>query len=205
MTKSEYFAAGMAKVKENDLEKAVELFTKVLELDATDANALSQRAVCYLNMEKYDLSMFDMNLAIEHDPDYAFRYQCRGYLKARLQDFEGAVADYEKAVELEPEDAIALNNLALAQEQLGYAKKAKANFDKSDKLSGIKTTEERAKERKLKAEKEKTPIKTVEENKKDPEQTKGDIAKSVLTDKKTFKEFIRFIGNGFKLKENDKG
>ena len=35
-----------------------------------------------------------------------------------LRDIQGAIADYEKAVELDPEDAITLNNLGLLEEQV---------------------------------------------------------------------------------------
>lgn len=203
MTKETYFAQGMAKVKENDHQGAIDLFTLVLKEDPKDANAYSQRAIAYLNLEKYELSLFDMNKAVEYDPEYSFRYQSRGYLRARMKDYEGAIADYEKAVELDPQDAIAYNNLALAQEQMGWAKQAKDNFDKSDKMQGIKTGEERSNDRIEKAEKEKAQTEEAKEEKKNAEPTKGEIAKSVFTKKSSFKEFIRFIGNGFKLKDND--
>ncbi len=195
MTKEEYFAKGLAKVKENDHHTSIELFSKVLEIDPKDADALSQRAVAYLNLEQYELSMFDMNLAIEFDPEYSYRYQCRAYLKARLKDYEGSVEDYQKAVDLDPSDSIAYNNLALAQDQLGWANKAQANFDKSDTIAGIKTTQQRSEERKMNADIPKETEKKV---------SKGEITKSVFTNKNSFKEFIRFIRNGFKLNKNDK-
>ena len=208
MTKEDYFAQGLVKVKENDHLGAIELFTTVLNLDSQNADALSQRAVAYLNVEKYELSMKDMDLAVQLDPEYGYRYQCRAYLKTRIGKTESAIKDYEKAVELDPKDGIAYNNLALAQEQLGWAKQAKGNFNQSDKLMGIKTAQERAESR-IENAKE---IPTEKENKKESFPTelteeqipsKSEIAKSVFTKKSSFKEFIRFIGNGFKLKEND--
>ena len=204
MTKDDHFAQGLIKVKENDHHGAVELFTIVLKEDPINADALSQRAVAYLNLEQYDLSMMDMNLAIKHDPEYGYRYQCRAYLKTRLGDNEGAITDYEKAVELDPKDAIAYNNLALAQEQIGWAKKAKANFDKSDTMMGIKTAEERSKARIENADKTAITEEIEKDTKVNEDAKKGAIAKSVFTKESSFKEFINFIRNGFKLKENDK-
>ncbi|MDA7803344.1 tetratricopeptide repeat protein [Crocinitomix sp.] len=195
MTKEEYFALGMVKVKENDHHAAIEMFSIVLKEDPTNADALSQRGVAYLNIEEYVLSLDDMNLAIKHDPEYSFRYQSRGYLKARLRDHEGAIKDYEKAVELDPSDGIAYNNLALAQEQMGWAGKAKENFDKSDQKMGVKTAEDRAKER-MEQNANAKAVESAETN-----LGKGDIAKSVFTQKSSFKEFIQFIKNGFKLKQ----
>ena len=200
MTNKELFALGMAKVKENEHLEAIRIFTEVLENDPRDANALSHRGIAYLNIDKLDLSLADMNAAVAYDPEYSFRYQSRGYLKAHMKDYEGALADYEKAVELDPNDAIAINNLALAQEQMGWAKEAKENFDKSDRLSGMKTAEERAEERRNLAEKE---VKMQDESTEDTV-SKGEIARNVFTKKETFKEFIQFIKNGFRIKKDDK-
>jgi len=202
MTNKELFALGMVKVKENDHLEAIRIFTEVLETNPTDANALSQRGIAYLNIEKLELSLADMDAAVEHDSEYSFRYQSRGYLKARMKNYDGALADYQKAVELDPDDAIAHNNLALMQEQMGWAKKAKMNFDKSDRLSGVKTAEERAQDRRNQAEKEsKAPEPNVEVA---APESKGKIAKDVFTRKETFQEFIKFIKNGFRIKKDDK-
>lgn len=204
MTKTDFFAQGLIKVKENDHSGAIALFSLVLKNEPNNANALSQRAVAYLNIEKYELSMADMNLAIKYDPNYGYRYQCRAYLKTRLKDNEGAIKDYEKAVELDPKDGIAYNNLALAQEQLGWTKQAEANYNKSDQIMGIKTAQERSDARKnnVKTEQKNATDKIVDENISMP--SKREIAKSVFTKKSSFKEFIRFIGNGFKIKEDEK-
>lgn len=204
MTKDANFAQGLIKVKENDHFAAIELFSLVLAEDPRDANALSQRAVCYLNILDHKNSMKDINAAIEVDPEYGYYYQCRAYIKANAKDYEGSIKDYEKAVELDPQDSIAYNNLALAQEQMGWNKQAKRNFDKSDQSAGIKTAEERSNERIAKAEKtslENSKEKVISSSDKD---SKGEIAKSVFTKKNSFKEFLSFVGNGFKLKENDK-
>ena len=45
-----------------------------------------------------------------------------------------AISDYKKAIELDPEDAVAENNLGMLEEQLGYQSKAKNRFDRADEL-----------------------------------------------------------------------
>ena len=47
-----------------------------------------------------------------------------------------AQKDYEKAIELDPEDAVAFNNLGLVEEKMGRMEKAKDYFEKADSLSG---------------------------------------------------------------------
>ena len=46
-----------------------------------------------------------------------------------------AIADYEKAIELDPEDAVAQNSLGLLQEQLGYKQEAKKRFEIAHELT----------------------------------------------------------------------
>ena len=200
MTTAEKFDLAMRKVKENDHHGAIALFNAVLIEDELDANAFCHRGIAYLNLESYDLSMADLNKAVELDPEYGFLYQARAYLKTRLKDHDGALADYQKAVDLDPSDPIAYNNLALAQEQMGWTGRAKENFNKSDNLQGIKTTEERAKARIDQAVNQAEIAETADKQKAD----RVKIAQQVFTKKSTFKEFLRFIGNGFKLKKNDK-
>ncbi|MFT5823531.1 MAG: tetratricopeptide (TPR) repeat protein [Crocinitomix sp.] len=215
MTKDANFAKGLIKVKENDHLAAIKLFTLVLKTDPKDANALSQRAVCYLNLQNHKKSMADINAAIQADPTHGYYYQCRAYIKANMKDYEGSIKDYEKAVELDPEDSIAYNNLALAQEQMGWAKQAKANFNKSDTIAGIKTAEERSKDRVGKngiaehkngdtGNKNGAPVINKADKQKESSNTALQEAKSVFTKKSSFKEFLNFIKNGFKLKKDDK-
>jgi len=48
----------------------------------------------------------------------------RAFLKSRMGETDGAISDYEKAIMLDPDDAIAYNNLGLAQEQKGFRDRA---------------------------------------------------------------------------------
>ena len=57
--------------------------------------------------------------------------------EAALRDIQGAIADYEKAVELDPEDAITLNNLGLLEEQIGRMQSAKERFAAADAMDRI--------------------------------------------------------------------
>ena len=195
----------MAKIKENDHAEAIELLTIAIDEDANNADYYSERAVCYIHTGQLDLSMFDMNRAVEIEPDYSYRYSCRAYLKGKMGDARGAVADYQRAVELDPEDAIAYNNLGLAQENLGYWEKARENFRKSNQLIGY-DPENRVIQGDVAISKDNQEIKITKDEIVEPviQPTKGQIIKDVFSKKGTFKEFVGFITNGFKLKKDDK-
>jgi len=45
-----------------------------------------------------------------------------------------AIEHYEKAIQLDPDDAIAQNNLGLVKENIGYASKAQVHFKRSNDL-----------------------------------------------------------------------
>ncbi len=71
-----------------------------------------------------------------------------------------AMQDYRKAVELDPEDAVAHNNLGLLEEKVGYQLKADKRFEKADKLR-----EEQSKEDKMLSKTMDSEITQNEENK----------------------------------------
>lgn len=201
MNATELYKLGKAKVSENELELAIELFTKAIDLDSTNPFIFNERAVCYLNLEQFELSLFDMNKSIEIDPNYAYFYSSRAFLKIRMRDMESGIADYEKSLELDPKNDITYNNLGLALEQMGNVKRAERVFADGNKVLGY-DPKKRLPENETNAKSsESVPAKEPEPTK---AQSKAGVAKAVFTKKSSFKEFLGFIKNGFKLKENDK-
>jgi Flp pilus assembly protein TadD len=215
------FAKGIAKVKENDFLTAIEHFTLAIQEDVNNVECYAERAVAYLNTNQFDLSMFDMHRCIEMEPNNSYRYSCRAFLKAKIGDTEGAIADYEMAIKLDPEDAIAYNNLGLVQETKGYRVQAQKSFEKSNDLIGYNP--KRFDEGELKKEDPKKVMSAVDkhdhhsteaiqpaaesnasaemQSDETAQPSKGQIAKSVFTSRSGFKDFWKFIRNGFRIKE----
>ena len=61
-------------------------------------------------------------------------YFIRGYEKAELGDYRGAIADYTRAIRLKPDDALAYLNRGVAKVQLGQHFAAIADFDTAIRL-----------------------------------------------------------------------
>jgi hypothetical protein len=108
-------------------------------------------------------------------------------------------------VEMDPDDAVAQNNLGLLLEQKGYKNAASERFKRADKLSKeedhlLELMDDLDEE---KVEQIETNPKSVEVNP-DVQRQKniqtGTELKKVFTSKSQFKEFINFIKNGFKIK-----
>lgn len=110
-------------------------------LDAQTANqdpdAMHDRAVCLLHCKRTPEALRWLDLAVECQPDYSYRYASRGWMKQAAKDLDGALADYKKALELDPDDAITWNNLGLLEERMGYQQQAQERFKVSDELLGI--------------------------------------------------------------------
>ncbi|MFK8045499.1 MAG: tetratricopeptide repeat protein [Crocinitomicaceae bacterium] len=183
-----------AKVKDNLNEEALSLFQKALEVNSKGKEVLYERAVLYTNLKKNDLALFDLNKLIELENDNPFFYACRAFVKTGLKDMSGAILDYQETIKLDPEDAIAHNNLGLLQEQYSYKSDAEKSFERSNEILGYNPNRyDSARE-----------LKSAEEPASKETLSKSTIIKSIFTSKSGFKEFLEFIKNGFKLKNDDK-
>jgi len=188
-------------------DKALSAFNEALKKAPNHPDILSHRGVCYLHLNQKKNCLDDLNLSLQLQPDYSYRYASLAYAKDYFGDIDGAIAAYEKAIELDPEDAIAYNNLGLLQEKKGYQQKAQRQFEKADKLAKI--------ERKFMDRLDKDEIRdaspapgkgeTLQPKKLTPDKvlSRKEVYRSLFTDGKTFKEFIVFIKQGFKLTKDD--
>lgn len=128
-------------MKEGDWSQALaawKAWWKVSESAASlDPDAMHDRAVCHFHCGDKEAAMSWLNQAADTQPDYSYRYSSRGWMKQASGDTHGAIEDYKKALELDPDDAVTWNNLGLLEEQLGYQEQAKERYRVSDELLGI--------------------------------------------------------------------
>lgn len=185
------------------LLEAAEWYNKALTEAPNNPDIYNDRAVCYFHQGRKRDALADLDYAVQLQPEYSYRYASRAYIKSALKDIDGAIQDYQKAVELDPEDAIALNNLGLLEEQLGYMQKAQERYKQADALnnllgdSGI-TLPEAPQPRNIQRE-----INQEEAEKVTPGATWREVRKA-LTNKDDWKAFMRFVSRGFRLDNEDK-
>ena len=123
-------------------DEAMNTWTTLIAMYPDAAEYYVERGVCKFNL-RFKHAIQDFDYAIEMVDDNAYFYSCRAYIRDKIGDSEGAIADYSKALELDPEDAIILNNLGLAEQKLGYTARARERFKNIDDLLGIKTIDSR--------------------------------------------------------------
>lgn len=173
--------------KVENYEQSISDFTAIIERLNDEATIYSERAVSYYHLKNYKAAVDDLNKAVVLDPNNPYRYSSRAYIRAYI-DIDGAMADYEKAIELDPQDDISYNNLGLLQENQGNMRKAQENFERNKQI--IANTP-----------KEPTPLPQVKKQEIEEENlTFWKVMKQLITSKKTQREFGSFLKSGFKKK-----
>ncbi|MDX1653219.1 MAG: tetratricopeptide repeat protein [Brumimicrobium sp.] len=193
---------------EGKYEKALTFFNKALKKSPQHPDILSHRGVAYLHLNQKKNCLEDLMLSLELDGENAYRYASLAYARDFFGDLSGAIRDYEKAIEIDPEDAISHNNLGLLLEKQGYQKKAEDNFVKADKLAKIQKEmfaemEKHEDSMESSSSKINKPIgEKIQPKKLTPDKpvSRKQLFTSIITKKSVFREFIRFIRNGLKIK-----
>ena len=204
-------------VKERKWDEALLAFERAFKDLSEHPDLVHDRAVCLFNLGRKKEALAELNRAVTLQPDYSYRYASRAYMRNALKDIHGAISDYKKAIELDPEDAISMNNLGMLEEQLGYTQEARERFQLADELNtimterGISYQEERITLRELqeRSEESSPSAQGAQTNEKTAEQEavesseKGnsklrEMAK-VFRSGESFREFLSFLRNGFKL------
>jgi tetratricopeptide (TPR) repeat protein len=129
-----YFKNGNAKYQLKDYAGAIKDFDKAVELDPKFMQAYHTRAICFGELKKYDKALADFDKAIELDPDFKNAYLNRAYyVKINSEDFEGAIQDYNKFIELNKkgDNEFALNNRGFAKLKLNDLQGARDDIMKS--------------------------------------------------------------------------
>lgn len=188
--KDTYLKKGELSYQKRDFKEAITWFSKALKIDSNDADLYSTRGVAHFHSGNLPASLQDMNTSQSLEPNSPYRYASRAYIKDAMGDTHGAIIDYQKTIELDPEDAIALNNLGMLEEKLGHQVKAQTLFKFADDLTKRENSTPETFERPTNIQKE--------INEKRQEQSLSTEIKKVFTSKSAFKEFISFVKNGFK-------
>ena len=148
-------ALGMFEANRGHTEKAqqhyqegIEDFEKAIGLDREDAYAYITRGYTKIRLgdfetgrgntaearKLYKAAIIDCTSAIRLDSENPYCYHTRGVAKTSLDDYSGAIDDFDKTINLNTDFARAYYNRALAKEKLGQKDSAKADFEKAKKL-----------------------------------------------------------------------
>jgi tetratricopeptide (TPR) repeat protein/S1-C subfamily serine protease len=114
----------------NEYEKALATLNKAIQLSPQNANLYSKRMVVLSNLRRHQEALSAINQAIALSPRAAFYYN-RGTTYQALKDYPKAIADYTKAIAINPELANAYNNRGRTYSKLKEYPKAIADYTKA--------------------------------------------------------------------------
>jgi arylsulfatase A-like enzyme/Flp pilus assembly protein TadD len=141
---------GYASMRKGEDKKALEFYNKSISLNDSDAQVYFNLGSLYLSqfMQSKDRNihfqaMESFKRAIELDPKYSLAYRSLG-IGYRIQGRTAeAIAVWETALELSPDDDFLVYNLGQAQFELGNKAQALLYFEKLLSLKKAMTPEER--------------------------------------------------------------
>lgn len=127
-------------IKEKDYHKAVELYTKAIELDATVSIFFSNRAFARLKLDNFQTALDDCNAAIKLDNNNIKAYHRRGLSKVGLLEFKKAKTDFNIVLKAKPNDATAKNCLNMCEKVLREERFKKAiGSDEEEQINYCQT------------------------------------------------------------------
>ncbi|MBI5539902.1 MAG: tetratricopeptide repeat protein [Bacteroidia bacterium] len=95
-----YYAGHAAFLNEN-LNQAIEIFSKAVKLNDFNSDSYFERGRCYIDQLKYDLAFSDLCMAVDLKPNNGEYFCYRGLAYFGLKNKLGACHDWEKAKSLD--------------------------------------------------------------------------------------------------------
>ncbi|RHZ76763.1 hypothetical protein Glove_193g63 [Diversispora epigaea] len=101
----DYKAQGNKAFAAQEYDKAIELFTKAIELDPTNHILYSNRSASYASSKEYNKALEDANKTVELNGTWAKGYNRKGTALYRLGRIEEAREAYKEGLKYEPDNA----------------------------------------------------------------------------------------------------
>ena len=95
-------AEGSAAVNNNQLTEAINIFTKVIELDPNWAEAWNKRATVFYLVGQFQKSQDDIDKVLKLEKRHFGALAGQGLVNIQLKNFEKAIKSYQKALEIYP-------------------------------------------------------------------------------------------------------
>ncbi|NOQ72419.1 MAG: tetratricopeptide repeat protein [Crocinitomix sp.] len=125
-----YIGYGAYQMNRGDLDNALELFDKALELDDKAVLAYANKGTLYSKLGDLNAALANYNKAIDINPKQEMLHTNKGLVLDDLNRLEEAIQAYEIALKINPNDIQALNNLGINYAKQADFKKALDCFEK---------------------------------------------------------------------------
>lgn len=94
--------------KKGDYANAVKHYSEAIRRNPDDAKLYSNRAACYTKLAAFDLGLKDCETCVELEPKFIKGWIRKGCILQGMQQSSKAIAAFQKALEIDPNNAEAL-------------------------------------------------------------------------------------------------
>ena len=119
---------------QGNLERAIEDYTRAIELEPNSPLAYSNRGGAYQKQGNLERAIEDCTKAIELEPNNDQAYNNRGGAYYNQGNLEQAIEDYTRAIELEPNNAQAFYNRGTTYHNQGNLEQAIEDYTRAIEL-----------------------------------------------------------------------
>ena len=89
-------------VNNNELSKAIEIFTKVIEIDPNWAEAWNKRATVFYMIGEFEKSQKDIDQVLKLEKRHFGALAGQGLVNIKLKNYDKAIQSYKNAMEIYP-------------------------------------------------------------------------------------------------------
>ena len=129
-----YYYKALALYENGDYYKSINIFNDLLKFDPENIDYLYRRAECYFKLGNLEMALMDYNNSITIKANY-LSFIGRGDIMLKNGDFIRAIADYNEALRIQPNNFLALNNRGYAYYKSGNTFKALDDYNSSIKYN----------------------------------------------------------------------
>jgi tetratricopeptide (TPR) repeat protein len=97
-----YNNRGVIFMNDKKYDKAIDDFSKAIQLNPNFIQAYQNRGIIYMNQNKYDLALSDINKTLDNNPKDFNALNNRGTIYLNEERHEEALRDFNKVIELSP-------------------------------------------------------------------------------------------------------
>ena len=123
-----YYSLGYAYKKRMQIDRAIAMYARTINLDITYFEAYNNLANIFLDIGKYDKSLEFFNLAIAINPNSDGIYNNRGRLFLTISQYDKAIEDFTRAITINPDNARYFINRGCTYSNKGQFKNAIEDF-----------------------------------------------------------------------------
>lgn len=119
-------------MKEEKYQEALQMYTRAINIDPRNPIFYCNRAAAWIRLGDYDKSISDANQSLRYNPRYSKAFVRLGDTYYRMNKFREAANEYQKAIEIEPENEDYKNKLTMAMQRSLTALQANTNLPPND-------------------------------------------------------------------------